>query len=187
MKRFADARRRDVHFNVRDMVLVKLRPHRQRSVTGQLSGFSKLDKRFYGPFRVIEHIGPTAYKLQLPDNARIHPVFHTSLLKLFRSLEPNNDQYCSTLPSHYENDQLVVTPLAILDTRHFADSKLEVLVQWQGLSPDDTTWENWDQLREVYHLEDKVLPEGVKDDSKEAAETRPKRKKKIPAYLRDFV
>ena len=89
--------------------------------------------------------------------------------------------------SHYENDQLVVTPLTILDTRHSVESKLEVLVQWQGLSPDDTTWENWDQLREVYHLEDKVLPEGVKDDSKEAAETRPKRKKKIPAYLRDFV
>ncbi|XP_028237009.1 uncharacterized protein LOC114416342 [Glycine soja] len=186
MKHFADARRRDVHFSVGDMVLVKLRPHRQRTVTGQPSGFSKLDKRFYGPFRVIERIGPVAYKLQLPDTARIHPVFHISLLKPFRSSEPDTTPYCSTLPSLYENDQLVVTPLAILDTRHSAGSALEVLVQWQGLTPDDTTWENWDQLREEYHLEDKVLPEGVKDDSKEA-EGRPKRKKKIPTYLRDFV
>ena len=145
------------------------------------------------PLRTYCRIGPAAYKLKLPDNSRIHPVFHISLLKLFRSPEPVNDQYCSTLPPHYEHDQLVITPLAILSTRYSADSKLEVLVQWQGLSPDDTTWEDWDKLREAYHLEDKVIPEGVKDDSNIAAtrnniaETRPRRKKKIPAYLRDCV
>ena len=189
MKHFADARRRDVHFNVGDMVLVKLRPHRQKSVTGQPSGFSKHDKTFYGPFRVIEHIGPTTYRLKLPEDAHIHPIHHSSLLKPFRSPEPDNDQYCSTLPARYENDHLVITPLAILNTLNSADSKLEVLVQWQGLSPDDTTWENWDQLREAYHLEDQVLPEGVKDDSKAAAarEIRPRRKNRAPTSLKDFV
>ncbi|MCI81025.1 hypothetical protein A2U01_0102297, partial [Trifolium medium] len=32
-----------------------------------------------------------------------------------------------------------------------------VLVQWQGLLPDDTSWENWDELCATYDLEDKVV------------------------------
>ncbi|MCI29762.1 hypothetical protein A2U01_0050971, partial [Trifolium medium] len=32
----------------------------------------------------------------------------------------------------------------------------QVLVQWKGLLPDDTTWEDWEELRRAYDLEDKV-------------------------------
>ena len=45
----------------------------------------------------------------------------------------------------------------------------EVLVQWQGLSPDDTSWENWSQLQQAYHLEDKVIFQGAQDDKGEEA------------------
>ncbi|MCI35021.1 hypothetical protein A2U01_0056242, partial [Trifolium medium] len=31
-----------------------------------------------------------------------------------------------------------------------------VLTQWQGLSPEDTSWEPWPSLSKTYHLEDKV-------------------------------
>ena len=55
---------------------------------------------------------------------------------------------------------------------HFAsilDSKLDnstspptrlVLTQWLGQPPEDTTWEPWQELRDTYHLEDKVVFEG---------------------------
>ena len=41
----------------------------------------KLKKRFVGPFRIEERIGQYAYKLSLPENWKIHLVFHILLLK----------------------------------------------------------------------------------------------------------
>ena len=80
MKKMADKDRRDVTFAEGDWVMVKLHPHKQSSVSGT---YSKLTKRFYGPYQIVEHMGKAAYKLQLPEDARIHLVFHCSLLKPF--------------------------------------------------------------------------------------------------------
>lgn len=50
----------------------------------------KLSKRYYGPFQIIERIGVVAYKLLLPTDYRIHPVFHISLLKEYHGDTPIN-------------------------------------------------------------------------------------------------
>ncbi|KHN16270.1 Transposon Ty3-I Gag-Pol polyprotein, partial [Glycine soja] len=48
MKHTVDTRRRPQEFNIGDWVLVKLRPHRQ--VSASETTYSKLTKRYYGPF-----------------------------------------------------------------------------------------------------------------------------------------
>ena len=76
-------------------------------------------------------------------------------------------------------------------------------MQWQGLSPDDTSWEDWSQLCRDFHLEDKVTLQRLRDDTgatkemtqamnikaeKEVQATnRPKRQITKPAYLGDYV
>ena len=147
-------------------MFVKLRPHRQRSVF--LADVPKLSKRHFGPFRVVERIGVVAYKLELPASSKIHPVFHCSLLKKYHGVPPDTSP---ELPeARPDTHEPTIRPLAILDVEKAADQgpqKTKVLIQWTGLSPEDSTWEDLHQLQQDFpdlNLEDKVYLEGVGHD-----------------------
>lgn len=43
--------------------MVRLRPHRQTLVTRSFGAYSKLGKRYYGPYQVVARIRGAAYKL----------------------------------------------------------------------------------------------------------------------------
>lgn len=95
--------------------MVKLQPHRQSLISGHHLGSSKLTKRLYGPFSIIAQYGKTAYKLQLPESAHIHSVFHISMLKPFYS--SSNTTPPLALPTTFINHQPLITPLAIVSIR----------------------------------------------------------------------
>ena len=78
MKRQADKGRSERQFSVGDMVFLKLQPYIQSSLFHRSN--NKLSFKFFGPFQVIQKIGPVAYKLLLPPGADVHPVFHASQL-----------------------------------------------------------------------------------------------------------
>lgn len=141
MKRQADAKQREMQYEIGDWVLLKLRPYRQTLAKGAKVLTGKLAQRYYRPFQVIEHVGPVAYKLQLPEGVKIHHVFHCSKMKPFKG-SPDSMAGIE-LPTDCLNDQPLVYPLAILDYRRASQKDpWEVLVEWNGLSPDDTSWES---------------------------------------------
>lgn len=86
MKKLVDTHRWDVSYSTGDWVFVHLRPYRQVSVR---PSYTKLSKRFYGPFLILERIGPMAYQLQLLASSKIHPIFHVSLLKPYHGNPPS--------------------------------------------------------------------------------------------------
>lgn len=186
MKVYADKLRRDIQFQVGEFVYVRLRPYRQLSVTR--ASYNKLTKRFFGPYKILECTGPVAYKLELPSPSKIHHVFHCSLLKLHKgpvTAAPD------ILPAATIDNHPLITPLTILDTKldHSTDPPtLLALVQWLGLAPEDTTWENYDQLQTQFHLEDKVcFPGGDIDSNKVNGLDPPKRLTRKPGYLKEYV
>lgn len=79
MKKFADRHRTEREFEVGMWVHLKLQYCRQGSVVKRNS--NKLVPLYYDPYQILERIGKVAYRLQLPESALIHPVFHVSLLK----------------------------------------------------------------------------------------------------------
>ena len=61
-QKYYDRRHRDVHYKVGDLVLLSTRNLRMKGTPG------KLQRRYVGPFQVIEAIGQQAYRFSLPDD-----------------------------------------------------------------------------------------------------------------------
>jgi hypothetical protein len=150
MKSRADLHRRELTFEVGDYVFLKLQPYRQKSVAFRSS--LKLSPRVFGPFKVLARIGAVVYKLDLPEGARMHNVFHVSLLK--KKWGPVVDQTVITLPPVLADAALLPEPELILDRRVIQKGKYrpktKVLVQWKGALPEDASWENLWRFAKTY-------------------------------------
>jgi hypothetical protein len=90
-----------------DQVWLKLQPYAQGSVASRIS--PKLSYRYLGPYEVESKVGSAAYKIKLPANSSIHPVFHVSLLK---KVQGTAAVHFSPLPSSTTDVQ---TPVMVLD------------------------------------------------------------------------
>ncbi|KAL1206308.1 hypothetical protein V5N11_032449 [Cardamine amara subsp. amara] len=112
-KSYADRRRREFEFDVGDSVYLKMALLRgpNRSITA-----TKLSPRYMGPFRILERVGPVAYRLELPAIMQaFHKVFHVSMLK--KCLH-RGDEVVAEIPLDLQPNLTVETrPLRVLERR----------------------------------------------------------------------
>nr|GFA63451.1 reverse transcriptase domain-containing protein [Tanacetum cinerariifolium] len=151
-KSYADLKRRLKEFKVGDKVMLKVSPWRG---VIHFRKRGKLSPRFIGPFKVIERIGPVAYKLELPDKLReIHDTFHVSNFK--RCFV--NDDVVIPLDDVQLDDKLhfFEEPVEIMDreVKQLKQSRiLNVKVRWNSRHGLEFTWECEDLFRSKYpHL-----------------------------------
>jgi len=84
------------------------------SPTFSCSFYSKLAKRFYGPFQIIECVGQVVYHLNLPLNSKFHPIFHWYVLKPHQGLLPSKQDEFPTFA--FEKNPLI-EPLGLLEAK----------------------------------------------------------------------
>ncbi|MCH79841.1 retrotransposon protein, partial [Trifolium medium] len=156
MKKQADKHRSDITLKIGDLVLVKLQPYRQHSAA--LRKNQKLGLRYFGPFEIIARIGEVAYKLKLPEDAKIHPVFHVSQLKPFKGVA--EEQYMP-LPLTMTDVGPSIQPIDVLQVRTIirgSQKVHQVLIQWDQYTAAEATWEDVNNIQDKFpslNLEDK--------------------------------
>ena len=64
MKIQVDRHRRELTFEIGELVYLKLRPYKLCSLANKIN--EKLTPRIYGPYKILENIGSVAYRLKLP-------------------------------------------------------------------------------------------------------------------------
>ena len=81
-KSYANLKRKDIEYEVGDKVFLKVSPWRKVLRFGKKG---KLSSRFIEPYEILERIGPVAYRLAfLSELAKLHNVFHVSMLRRYR-------------------------------------------------------------------------------------------------------
>lgn len=109
---------------------------------------NKLAFRYFGPYSISKCINPVAYEVELPQDSKIHPVFHVSLLrKVLKQGMPSSP----TLP--VSTDDITLVHVKILDHRwhHTPTGRREqVQVQWPAGGDKDVTWEDKLQLHQQF-------------------------------------
>ncbi|GKD57951.1 putative reverse transcriptase domain-containing protein [Tanacetum coccineum] len=76
---YANIRQNPLEFQVGDHVMLKVSPRKGVIRFGKQG---KLNPRYIGPFKILEWIGPVAYKLELPEElSNVYSTFHIFNLK----------------------------------------------------------------------------------------------------------
>ncbi|GKA98112.1 putative reverse transcriptase domain-containing protein [Tanacetum coccineum] len=126
-KSYADKRRRPLEFEVGDKVMLKVAPWKGVMRFGKRG---KLNPRYIGPFRIIERIGPVAYRLELPQELSR------------KSNSPTN--------LNFVEDREIMDR----EVKQLKRSRIPIIkVRWNARRGPEYTWEREDQFREKYpHL-----------------------------------
>ncbi|XP_073133964.1 uncharacterized protein [Henckelia pumila] len=148
-KSYANHRRRDLEFSVRDHVFIRVAPMKGVMRFGKKR---KLAPRFIGPFEIVDRVGALAYRVALTPNLDgVHNVFHVSMLRKYIS---NQSHVLSLEPlqlsPHLTYEERTIRILDRQERRLRNKSIPMVKVRRQNHSDEEATWEAEADIRTRY-------------------------------------
>ncbi|GKE03647.1 putative reverse transcriptase domain-containing protein [Tanacetum coccineum] len=155
---YANIRQNPLEFQVGDRVMIKVSP---RTGVIRFGKRGKLNPRYIGPFKILDRIGPVAYKLELPEElSNVHNTFYVSNLKKCLS----DESFVIPMKELWLDDKLnfLEEPIEIMDreVRQLKQSHIPIVkVRWNSKRGPEFTWECEDQIRAKYpHLFPNITP-----------------------------
>ncbi|GJU84202.1 putative ribonuclease H-like domain-containing protein [Tanacetum coccineum] len=151
-KSYADKRRKPLEFSVGDYVLLKVSPWKG---VVRFRKKRKLAPRFVGPFKIIEKVGPVAYRLDLPEELNgVHDTFHVSNLKKCLAdptLQMPLDEIRVNAKLNFMEERVEILER---EFKKFKRSRIAIVkVWWNSKCGLEFTWEREDQIKLKYpHL-----------------------------------
>jgi hypothetical protein len=100
----------------------------------------KLAPRRYGPFKILAKVSDVAYRLKLPDNWKIHNVFHASLLTTYNETPAHSPNFLEPPPDLVEGEPEWEVE-QILGDRTYRRKK-QYLIRWKGYAPAHDSWQD---------------------------------------------
>ena len=112
----------------------------------------KLAPKRYGPFKVT-WATPTNCRLKLPDNWKIHPVFHNSLLKPYAETPQHGPNFTRPPPEIVANEEGHYEIEKILDAKPTRNRRsTQYLIKWKGYSDAENSWLPRSELKHAQDL-----------------------------------
>jgi hypothetical protein len=91
-------------------VFLRLQPYKQTSLKAEHC--QKLASKFYGLYIVLKRVGQVTYQLALPNQSKLHHVFHVSCLK---KVIGTRCQIRTNLPELAEEGSIWLQPEVVLE------------------------------------------------------------------------
>ena len=109
----------------------------------------KLSSRFIGPYEILERVGALAYRLALlPELAKLHDVFHVSMLRRYRS-DPSHILPVQDIQVQedftFKEELKAILDREIKQLRNKQVPLVKVL--WQHHGMEEATWEPESTMR----------------------------------------
>ena len=104
-----------------------------------MNGPKKLQMRRTGPFEVEEVVSRTAFRLRIPSQWKIHPVFHASLLTGYKETSEHGPNFLRLPPDLIDGEEEYEVE-AVLGHRGRPSCRT-FLIRWKGYSAAEDTWE----------------------------------------------
>ncbi|OIT34796.1 hypothetical protein A4A49_03602 [Nicotiana attenuata] len=147
MKKFADRKRRPTNYRVGDMVMVKFNPRQFKALHGM---HQNLIRKYEGPFKIVAKVGKISYKLDMPSYLNIYPVFRASMLKPYHEDkdDPSRGQSSRAPMTITASHDREIEAIMDYQARRKQGQKATAmfLVHWKGQSPEEATWEQYEDL-----------------------------------------
>nr|GEW48517.1 putative reverse transcriptase domain-containing protein [Tanacetum cinerariifolium] len=146
---YANVRQKPLEFQTGDRVMLKISP-RKGIIRFEKRG--KLNPQYIRPFKILNRIGPVAYKFKLPEElSKVHNIFHVSNLKKCIS----EKSLIIPMKELKLDDKLnfVEEPVEIMDQeiKQLRQSHIPIIkVRWNSKRGPKYMWEREDEIHAKY-------------------------------------